>query len=47
MKQNIEIGESGYNFVCEFDGVFYSGIVKDANLNYGRVREYSLEKLKE
>ena len=45
MKQNIEIGESGYEFVCEFDGMFYSGIVKDINelgirmcdLNYGKV----------
>ena len=31
MKQNIQIGESGYKFVCEFDGMFYSGIVKDIN----------------
>ena len=55
MKQNIEIGESGYKFVCEFDDMFYSGIVKDINelgirvcdLNYGQVQKYSLEKLKE
>ena len=55
MKQNIQIGESGYKFVCEFEGMFYSGIVKKKNelgiwicdLNYGQVREYSLEKLKE
>ena len=55
MKQNIQIGESGYEFVREFDGMFYSGIVKDINelgiricdLNYGQVQEYSLEKLKE
>ena len=55
MKQNIEIGESGYKFVCEYDGMFYSGILDDINelgiqmcdFNYGQVREYSLEKLKE
>ena len=63
MKQNIQIGESEYKFVCEFeyefvcefDGMFYSEIVKDINelgiqicdLNYGQVRRYSLEKLKE
>ena len=54
-ETNIEIGESGYEFVREFDGMFYSGIVTDinelgirmCNLNYGKVREYSLEKLKE
>ena len=55
MKQNIETGESGYEFVCEFDDMFYSGIYKNINelgirmddLNYGKVHEYSLEKLKE
>ena len=55
MKQNIQIGESGYKFICEFDDVFYSVIVKDINeldiwicdLNYGKVQVYSLEKLKE
>ena len=45
MKQNIEIGESGYDFFREYDGMFYSGIVRDINelgirmydLNYGQV----------
>ena len=55
MKQNIQIGETGYEFLREYEDMFYSGIVKDINelgtricdLNYGRVREYSLEKIKE
>ena len=55
MKQNIEISESRYAFVCEYEGMFYSGIVKDKNelgmhmcdLNYGKVQEYSLEQLME
>ena len=55
MKQNIQIGESGYKFVREYEGMFYPGIVKDknelgmriCNLNYGKVRENSLETLKE
>ena len=28
-KQNIQIGEIGYEFVQEFEGLFYSGIVTD------------------
>ena len=55
MKQNIEIGGLGFEFVCEYDGIFYSGIVTDinelgirmCNLNYGQVRKYSLEQLQE
>ena len=55
MKQNIEIGELGYECVREYDGMFYSGKVTDinelgihmCNLNYRKVREYSLETLKE
>ena len=55
MKQNIQISELGYEFVCEFEGLFYLGIVKNkkelgiriCDLNYGQVREYSLKKLEE
>ena len=44
-KQNIQIGEIGYEFVREFEGLFYSGIVTDVDksgmricdLNYGQV----------
>ena len=56
-KQNIEIGELGYKFVCKYGGMFYSGIVESYHstkndtrvclLNYGQLREYTLEKLKE
>ena len=56
-KQNVEIGELGYKFVREYEGMFYSGIVKSyhstksdtrvCHLNYGQLREYTLEKLKE
>ena len=31
MKQNIEIGGLGFEFVREYDGIFYSGIVTDIN----------------
>ena len=55
MKQNIQIGESGYKFIREYEGMFYSGLFKDknelgmqiCNLNYGKVQECNLKTLKE
>ena len=54
-KQNIQIGEIGYEFVREFEGLFYSGIVTDVDksgmricdLNYGQVQQYTLQQLEE
>ena len=54
-KQNVEIGELGYESVCEYEGIFYSGVVESYHstrsdnrvcyLNYGKLWEYTLEKL--
>ena len=46
MKQSVQIGELGYKFVCEYNGIFYSGIVNCINefvirichVNYGKLQ---------
>lgn len=54
-SQNIEVGDIGCRFLREYDGVFYSGTVKeilpngmrDCYLNDGWYHEYTMEQLVE